>query len=449
MTRAEQLADLVADARYDRLAPEVVHQLKIRILDTLGCAVGALDAPLMRALRAHLEALGEGGSCTLVGGGCAAPDRAAFFNGALVRYLDFNDSYMGAGDYAHPSDNFGAVLAAAEFARQDGRALLLALAVAYQVQLQLVDAAPVLGRGFDHTVQGAYALACGVAKALGLDAARTAHAIGMCGTSFNSLRVTRTGTLSNWKGLAYANTAFGCTHAALLAMHGVTGPIEVFEGNKGFIQTISGPFEIDWGLQQVDAVLRTSIKKYNATIDAQSSVEAMLELASRHAIAPDRVERIDVDIFKLAFDVIGGGEEGDKYVVRTKEQADHSLRYMLACALIDRRMTPAQYDAGRILRPDVQSLLKRVHIRPSTAFTKAFPRACPVRVTVTMRDGAAFTIEKPAYQGYFTQPFRWPDVVDKFTTLTAGVLPSDRQARIITTVADLEDRRVADLTALL
>src|SRR4029077_9913976 len=173
-------------------------------------------------------------------------DRAAFYNSALVRYLDYNDSYIAKKETCHPSDNLGAVLAASEYARRNGKELLTALAIAYQVQCRLSDVAPVRAKGFDHTTQGAYAVAAGVAKALGLDEHRTAHALAICGTAFNALRVTRTGALSNWKGLAYANTAFGCTHATLLATRGITGPLEVFEGKKGFMDSIAGPFEIDW-----------------------------------------------------------------------------------------------------------------------------------------------------------------------------------------------------------
>ena len=118
--------------------------------------------------------------------------------------------------------------------------------MAYQVQCRLSDVAPVRAKGFDHTTQGSYAVAAGVSKALGLDEARTANAIAICGTAFNALRVTRTGALSHWKGLAYPNTAFSCTHATFLAMRGITGPLEVFEGNKGFMDAIAGEFKINW-----------------------------------------------------------------------------------------------------------------------------------------------------------------------------------------------------------
>src|SRR2546428_538672 len=167
--------------------------MKIRVLDALGCAIGALDGEPIRYLREQVDDFGGNDRCTLIGGGKTAPDRAAFYNGALVRYLDFNDSYLAAGETCHPSDNLAPVLAAAEYSACSGRDFLVALAVAYQVQCRLSDAAPVRRKGFDHTTQGSYAVAAGVSKALGLDQKRTTSAIAISGTAFNALRVTRTG----------------------------------------------------------------------------------------------------------------------------------------------------------------------------------------------------------------------------------------------------------------
>jgi 2-methylcitrate dehydratase len=264
MTQAEELARFGAQASYDSLSSAARMQLRIRVLDSLGCALGALDGEPVRLARQQVDEFGGAGLCSLIGGGRTAPDRAAFYNGALVRYLDFNDSYLAKGETCHPSDNLAPVLAASEYAGVSGREFLAALALAYQVQCRLSDAAPVRDKGFDHTTQGSYAVAAGVSRALGLDAVRTANAVAISGTAFNALRVTRTGTLSHWKGLAYPNTAFGCTHAAFLAMRGVTGPPEVFEGNKGFMYSIAGPFSIDWRREDLERVTRTILKKYNA-----------------------------------------------------------------------------------------------------------------------------------------------------------------------------------------
>jgi 2-methylcitrate dehydratase len=242
MTEAERLAAFVVRATYDDLSPETRRELKIRVLDSLGCAIGALEAAPIAMLKAQIAEFGGRPLVTMIGGAKTAPDRAALYNAALIRYLDYNDSFLAPGETCHPSDSLGAVLAASEYANGSGTELLTALAVAYQVQCQLCEAAPVRARGFDHTTQGAYAVAAGVAKALRLDQATTANAMAIAGTAYNALRVTRTGKLSHWKGLAFPNTVFGATHAAFLARQGITGPLEVFEGNKGFKEAISGPF---------------------------------------------------------------------------------------------------------------------------------------------------------------------------------------------------------------
>src|SRR5437763_6440260 len=248
-------------------------------------------------LHLQLENFGGNPLVTLIGGGKTAPDRAAFYNSALVRYLDFNDSYLAENETCHPSDNLGAVLAASEYAGKNGKDFLTALAVAYQVQCRLSDIAPVRAKGFDHTTQGAYAVAAGVAKALGLGQKQTANAIAISGTAYNALRVTRTGSLSHWKGLAYPNTAFGATHAAFLAMRGITGPLEVFEGNKGLMDAITGPFELDWSQENLEAVRRTSVKKYNAEFHSQSALEGILELRAAQHLRPEEIENISIDIF--------------------------------------------------------------------------------------------------------------------------------------------------------
>jgi 2-methylcitrate dehydratase len=85
MTRAEQLAAFIVRAAYDRLSEAARQQLKIRVLDSLGCAIGALDGEPIRLVRAQLDDFGGTGRCTLIGGGKTAPDRAAFYNSALVR----------------------------------------------------------------------------------------------------------------------------------------------------------------------------------------------------------------------------------------------------------------------------------------------------------------------------------------------------------------------------
>lgn len=449
MTHVERLARFAAGTSYDDLSVDARERLKMLVLDALGCAIGALESKPLKAIRAHVDEAGGTPRATLIGGGKTAPDRAAFYNGALVRYLDFNDTYVARGESCHPSDNLGAVLAAAEYAHRTGREFLTALAVAYQVQCRLCDEAPVRHRGFDHVTQGAYASAAGVARALGLDAERTAHAVAISGTAFNALRVARTGVLSHWKGLAYPNTGFGGTHAALLAMRGITGPAEVFEGEKGFMDVIAGAFEIDWAAEGLERVLRVGIKKYNAEFHSQPALEAILDLRRDHDFCGDDVERVELDVFDVGYHIIGGGEEGDKKVVRTKEEADHSLPYLIAVAVLDGDVTPAQYEQVRIDQVDVQRLLHRVIVRPSAEYTRRFPDEMPTGVTVTLRGGRVLAAEKRDFEGFYSRPVGWEFAARKFESLVEPYTTPDLRWSIIDAVRQLDAIRVEELTMLL
>ena len=449
MNIVDQLAAFVVKAKYEDMSEEARLQAKIRILDALGCAIGALDGEPIQMIRAQVEEFGGSGLCTLIGGGRTAPDRAALYNSALVRYLDFNDGYLAKDETCHPSDNLGAVLAACEYAGRSGKDLLAALAVAYQVQCRLSDEAPVRARGFDHTTQGSFAVAAGVANALGLDKERTANALAIAGTAFNALRVTRTGALSHWKGLAYPNTAFGVTQAAFLALRGVIGPRAVFEGNKGFMEAIAGHFELDWSKEDLERITRTVVKKYNAELHSQSTLEGVLELKHEHAFDAAGVQKIEIDIFDVAYNIIGGGEEGEKFTVRTKEEADHSLPYMVSAAILDDQVLPPQYLPERIARPDIQSLLRKITVRPLEAFSQRFPAEMPVRITITLDDGRMLTKEKRDYEGFLTHPMQWESIQKKFAQLSQGRVPAALRGEIEDAVYHLENIPVSRLTGLL
>lgn len=437
MTKVQELARWVMRARWELLSDAARETLKLRVLDSLGCATGAIGSDVMTRVRAEIDEMGGRPLATMIGGGRTSPDRAALHNAAAVRYLDFNDSFLAPGETCHPSDNLGAVLAAAEFAGGDGKDLLVALAVAYQVQCRLSEVAPVRARGFDHVVQMAYGAAAGAARGLNLDPVATANAIAIAGTAFNALRVTRTGRLSNWKGLAAPNTAFAAVHAAFLARAGITGPDEVFEGNKGFEESIAGRFDIDWSKEGLEIVRRTSVKRFNAEFHSQSALEAAVELREQ-GLDARRIQRVDVDVFQVAYDIIGGGEEGAKKLVRTKEEADHSLPYMVAVALLDGEVLPAQYATERIIRRDVQDLLQRVHVHPDAALTARFPREHACRVRVALAGGTTLTREKSDFAGFVTRPAGWPEVERKFLQLGGP------QA-LVDMVRNLEDVKVSEL----
>ncbi len=449
LTQAERLAEFAVKASYEDLSEEARRQIKLLVLDSIGCALGSLGAEPIRFVREQVDDFGGGKHCTLIGGGKTAPDRAAFYNGALVRYLDFNDSYLGVAGTAHPSDNLAPVLAAAEYAGGSGRDFMAALALAYQVQCRLCDVAEVWANGYDHTVPGSYAVAASASRALGLSQAQAAHAIAISGAAFNGLRVTRTGTISHWKGLAYPSTAAGCLHAAFLAKRGVSGPLEVFEGNSGFMEVISGPFELDWSKEDLEKITSVCIKKYNGGIYAQSAIEGALELKSEDGFPAEEIEQIEIGIYDRAYNVVGGGLSGNKHDIQNKETADHSLPYMVAAALLDDQLMPAQYETDRLLAPDVQSLLRKIVVVHSEDCTRRYPAELPCEIRITLRGGESFEKEKSAYEGFFTHPMSWDSVVLKFERLAEPHVSSALMGEIVDAAQRLDSISAGELIALL
>lgn len=277
-SQSEGIARFAGRTTYEDLTAERRERLKVSVLDALACAINALGAPPIEACRAQVEEFGGGGgSCALIGGGRTNIVYAAFYNTALVRYVDYMDSYLGVGGLCHPSDNTAAVLAASEHADLTGKDFLIALAVAYQIDSRLTAAVPFMAEGLDLTTPLSFSLAAGVSRALGLDEAKTAAAVGICG-DFIPLLVARTTPISQWKGLSSSQLALGCVHGVFLASHGVTGPRYVIEGTHGLAQVVGAPIEIDWDNEKLDCFDRLALKSYNTAVPGQSSIFCILEL---------------------------------------------------------------------------------------------------------------------------------------------------------------------------
>src|SRR5207245_9704235 len=147
---AEQLADYVDSINYQDVPEKVVHETKKRIVDSLGCAIGAFNADPVKISRRVAEAARDIRGSTLFGTRKkTAPDLAAFVNGITVRYFDYDDTYLSK-EPAHPSDTIGPCFSVAESERATGKDLLLSIILAYDIQCSLCDAADVRRLGLAH-----------------------------------------------------------------------------------------------------------------------------------------------------------------------------------------------------------------------------------------------------------------------------------------------------------
>jgi 2-methylcitrate dehydratase len=449
MTQVESLAKYAARASFADLSAESRRQLPIHILDSLGCSIAALGAGPIQACREQVAEFGGTGPSTLIGGGQANPIYASFWHTALVRYVDFMDNFLARTETCHTADNFGVALTIADYVGGSGRDLMLGVALGYTVQSRLVDQANFMTSGFDHTTQLAFSHNAAAGRLMGLSDRQIAHAIAMAAVSDASFAVVRAKPLSQWKGLASSQSALGAMNALFLARRGVEGPLQVVEGPLGIDHLLRMKINIDWDKQGYEGIVESTIKKYNSMIHTQSAVHCMVELAKQNKLDPGKIVSIEAEVFQLAYDFAGGGLYGTDRVIQTKEQADHSLPYLLAVAILDGDVQPAQFKPNRIIKADVQGLLKKVSVRAKHEYTDEYPEKMPAKITVRFQDGKVIEHEVQDYPGLASHPFTWDDSVEKFDRLVAGRIDEGLNREIKGAVRSLENVQVKDLMKLL
>lgn len=442
---------------YDDLPRMVVHEVKRRVLDSLGCALGAWNALPCRIARRVGQSVHVSDGATLWGTNHKTlPELAAFANGALVRYLDFNDTYL-AKEPAHPSDNLAAILAVGEASRASGQRVIQAVVLAYEIQCRFCDAAALRPRGWDHVTYGSFSTALAAAKVMNLSDVQTLQAINLAGVANIALRQTRLGNLSMWKACAFSNAARNGVFAAMLARGGMTGPSPIFEGEKGFMKLVSGPFDLPlFGgeMGPSDAVpfkiLETYIKQYPVEYHAQTAVEAALALREEllkgegiNSVAD--ITDVEIGSYDVAIEIIG--HDAEKWHPHTRETADHSFPYCVAVALLDGKVTLHSFDVKRLTDPAVRGLMQKVRVVLQPEFVGRYPQAMPTRITVRTNTGKDYVQQVDYPIGH---PKNWMsdhEVEDKFRRLAAGKLDRVCTKKVIDAVWKLD--QVKDISAVM
>jgi 2-methylcitrate dehydratase len=445
----DQLADFVVNANQTDLSGRALRTLKRNVLDSIACAVGALDGELIPAIRAHAEQFSGHLTATFVGGGRGSVDQAAFFNAVMVRYPDLLDTYLTPGGLCHPADNFGAVFAVAEHVNAGGADFLLALAIAYEIQCRFSAQVPVMALGLNHALQLAISAAAGSAKLLGLDAARTADAIAASAVDNVSLAAVHAEPVSTWKGISPASTGMRAVYNTMLASRGITGPRALFEGPSGLNRLFGQSIDLHTADRSLTAVEQTYLKQYCSLIHGQVIIDATLALSDEHRINGADVVGVTLEVFQGAFDFAGGGHYGGKNHPWTKEQADYNLKYLAAVALLDGQVGPEQLETERVRRDDVQELLARVDVKAAPDLTEAYPERTSVRVHIALDDGRKFNREQSDFEGSPTQPMSWERVVEKFHWLGEPFADAALRAKIIHAVEHLDEISIVELAGLL
>jgi 2-methylcitrate dehydratase len=223
----------------------------------------------------------------------------------------------------------------------------------------------------------------------------------------------------------------------------------LLEGPDGLERMFGQPIRADWEDPSLDMVTQTVLKKYCSLIHGQPVLEGLLDLKRGNRLVAADVDRVRCDVFQGAFDFAGGGSYGSKDHPQAKEQADYNLKYLIAAALLDDQVGPAQLQPARIQAPDAQALLARVEIRPDEHFTARYPRELSARITIYTKDQRILVKEKLGYEGGLSNPMSWDRAVEKFHWLSEPFADQHLRSRLIEAVQELDERPISDLMLLL
>lgn len=408
----QRLVDYALHTRYADLPAELVHATKRRLIDSLACAMGSYHHPLSVEMRDLASQYSGMKKAHVWGSGIqTTPEMAAFANGVMLRVGENSDTYIGHGGGGHPSDMLSAILATADSCQADGRVVIEACVVAYDVYCTLMNITNFGAKGWDQVIHVVLGAVLGVGKIMGLNRNQLGHAVALALAPNMALRQTRHGELSSWKGCAGANAARNAVFAAVLAQRGVEGPSDIFEGKQGVWMAVTG---FEWpSLKQLTSahmIARTSLKSLPVCYHIQSAALSALQL---HAdVQPDDIESIHVETYPAAVEMAAG--DPGQWSPRTSESADHSLPYVVATALALGRVEASCFAVSQLQNPLVLQLVKKVRVDTSDAMSALWPQTAPAKVTVRTARGQEFSAEVLYPLGHVQNPMSDAQLSAKF-----------------------------------
>ncbi len=449
MNLAERLSDYFLSVKYSDLDKDTVEEAKKRIVDSFGCAIGATkERPILMASNVARLYSSRKHSTVLVHNIKTAPDIATFVNGFMVRYFDFNDTYLSK-EPAHPSDNLSTCLAVCEAEGKGGRDLITSLVLSYEIQCRLCDAADIRHRGWDHVNYGLVSTSLAASKLMGLSRKEATNAVNIALNSHIAMRQVRAGELSMWKGASFANAARNGVFSAFLAREGITGPSPIFEGEMGFFKQVSGEFSLDvssfGGRGGSFKINETYIKYWPAEYHSQSAIWASLKVREKIR-SVDEIKSILVETHEAGYTILG--KEREKWRPKTKETADHSLPFIVATSILFGKVENSSYTPRRLSDKKLLEIIDKISVVEDKKLTELYPsKGIPNRITVELNDGRKITDEVIVPKGHPLNPMTREEIESKFISLTSKYYKKRKAEKILERLWDVE--REDDISELI
>jgi 2-methylcitrate dehydratase len=447
VSMADELARYATDLKYEDLPEDIVRTARRTILDTFGCAFGGYTAgPSQIAIKLASDVSAKQGASVLCNGIKTSPDLAAFANGVMIRYLDFNDAFVslthGAG---HPSDTIAALLAASELTGRSGRDLITATVLSYEVFCKIADTFDYLGGGVDHSTITGFAAVIGASRLMGLSREQMVHAIGITVGGNTAIRQGRADTLSNWKAYAAADASRKAIFSAQLAQSGMTGPSNVFEGRLGFFNLISHKQTAPLQLGEPYGIRRAFTKRFPLGQFSQTVAQAAAD-ARQFVKNPDEVQQINIWVSRSAIKIMA--DSPDKWQPQSHETADHSIPYAAGLMLMYGRIEPEYYEDPYLHDQRLLELVSRVKCMPSDEADRRENEFNLCELEIVRKSGERKTVRVEYHRGHFKNPMTDAEMEEKFRSMAQKHLSVDRIDSLLRQLWALESvPKVGELVA--
>jgi 2-methylcitrate dehydratase len=425
---------------YKQLSKDAIYQAKRFLLDSVGCALGGYQQHDVKIALEVLDEIAGRGPATVIGTGKKIDAvSASLANALMIRCMDYNDIYWKQ-DPSHPSDIFPAAIAGCERAKSDGKELIVGLVLGHEFEMRLCEAAfpGIRERGWHHATLTAFVSPIVAGRALNLPWQQIQHAIGISAARQCTLGAVTAGKLTMMKNTVDPMATQSGVLAALMAEKDYTGPEHVIDGKEGLTHCFGPEWKLELlteGLGDSWRITQCGMKFFPTEALTHAPISAVLDLVKENDLHPENVTKIQIRSLARAADILS---DPSKYDPHTKETADHSLPYVIAAALADRQVTPAQFEMKKIMDPTIRAQLKKVEVVADPEIEKVFPALQRVIVNITTTDGKSFSKQLDYPKGDPRNPLSDQEIEEKFAALADGVLSPGAQKKLKDDIWNLE-----------
>src|SRR2546429_258963 len=439
-TITAKMARWAAALEFNHLSQDAVYQAKRFLLDSIGCALGGYQQHDVKIALQVIDEIAGRGPATVIGREKKIdPVSASFANALMIRCMDYNDIYWKQ-DPSHPSDIFPAALACCERAKSDGRELIVGLLLGHEFEMRFCEAAfpGIRERGWHHATLTAFVSPLVAGRALHLSWEQIQHAVGISASRHCTLGAVTAGKLTMMKNTVDPMATQSGVLAALMAEKGYTGPEHVIDGKEGLTHCFGPEWKLSLlteGLGDSWRITQCGMKAFPTEALTHTPISAVLDLIKTNDLKPDQVKKVHIRSLARAADILS---DPSKYDPHTKETADHSLPYVIAAAIVDRQVTPAQFEMKKIMDPAIRAQLKKVEVVADPEIEKVFPALQRVVVNITTIEGRTFSKQLDYPKGDPRNPLTDAEVEEKFAALADGVLSAGAQKKLIDAIWNLE-----------